>query len=497
MATAASQYQAIQNGANQNSLVNQLFGKPTLGAPLSGSTTQAILPTPSVTSTAPMQAASFAVKNTTSPTYNPGTSQNGGTVTQNNTMQNLSVPNSGNFTTPSGAVVNSGTGSLVSPSQSQAPSFSGILGNLSNFNPFSNPQLGKAYNAAQDINTQLEQSKTNEANAIAQNRLNPIPIGDQTGREAVIQNQYLQQQNALAGQFQGQSNLVNAGLTGTGQELSGLNTSAGLTKPEGNFPFVFNPATGQFSAPGVGGTGSAGAASGAPTVTYNPTQDAQTFAQAVIQNKVPYADAVNAMGYAGSTGKTLLTNAITSLGGNLTQIEAQQGAIQSNIQTAGTAGVNAQNAAYGTNYQNYLQTGGQLQNVSGLGNLLLTTAEGGQINPFAPQFANQTLAQFRNQLSSPAQAQFNSTLAAFQGAASQLLANSSGQIPTDVSNNINAIANGSLSLSALQAMYQQALSEGQIKLGTAASLVNTPGSSLGAPQVTSNPSSTSNNPLGI
>lgn len=71
----------------------------------------------------------------------------------------------------------------------------------------------QAYGDAQRYNSQLSQSMTNQAGAQAQNRLNPIPIGDQTGREAVIRAQYGQQQTALSQGFQGASNLISGANT--------------------------------------------------------------------------------------------------------------------------------------------------------------------------------------------------------------------------------------------------------------------------------------------
>lgn len=156
-------------------------------------------------------------------------------------------PNAGQFGT--GGI--GGTPAQTIPQSSQVPSQTGsqfpqIVSGLASFNPYSNPAVAGAYNSAQNINTQIEQSKTNEANAQAQNFSNPIPIGDQTGRDAVIRNQYLAQQNALASQFQGQSTLFNAGLTGTGQQLTAQNEAAGYSQPQlgsiGQVPF--NPTTG-------------------------------------------------------------------------------------------------------------------------------------------------------------------------------------------------------------------------------------------------------------
>lgn len=147
-------------------------------------------------------------------------------------------------------------GTPVQPGLVQSPTtFSGAVSGLAGFNPLSNPAVSGAYQKAQDINNQIEQSKRNEANAEAENRLNPIPIGDQTGREAIIRNQYLAQQSALSGQLQGQSTLYQAGLTSTGQQLSGLNSAAGLSAPQQvsyNNQYL-NPQTGQPINPGASG----------------------------------------------------------------------------------------------------------------------------------------------------------------------------------------------------------------------------------------------------
>jgi hypothetical protein len=144
----------------------------------------------------------------------------------------------GTQTTPQ--VSNAGT--------SVPPTFPGLIQQQSQFDPFANPSVAAAYKKAQDIQAQIESSKQNEANDVANNRLNPIPIGDQTGREAVIQNQYLAQQNALSSQAAAQAGIYGAGFTGTGQQLTGLNAAAANSAPQlgavGTQGY-YNPLTGQ------------------------------------------------------------------------------------------------------------------------------------------------------------------------------------------------------------------------------------------------------------
>lgn len=156
-------------------------------------------------------------------------------------------PITGNTTTPSGAVVNATSGQMVTPPAPTSPNtYSGFIGALGQTaqqgNPQAqqatqglidrssqpSPQYTQAYNNAQGYNSQLVSSLQNEAAAEAQNRLNPIPLGDQTGREAVIRQQYLAQQQALGAGFQGASNLISGANTQQGLQLTGLNQAGGL-----------------------------------------------------------------------------------------------------------------------------------------------------------------------------------------------------------------------------------------------------------------------------
>ena len=124
-----------------------------------------------------------------------------------------------------------------------------------------------------------------------------------------------------------------------------------------------------------------------------------------------------------------------------------------------------------------------MQNVDRLGDLLLDVANAGVINPIDLTIGNKTIAQVKRNLSTAEQVRFDSALAAFSSAASQLLASQSGTTPTSITENIEKITNGTLSLPALNAMVKQAKREGNVKLGIAAEQLNIPGSVLGAPQV--------------
>lgn len=397
-----------------------------------------------------------------------------------------SAPNSGGTQNPNANYFGNQQNSVANNTPTNTGGLYGsLINNLSTFNPMSNPAVSGAYQKAQDINSQIEKSKMNEAGAIAQNNLQPIPIGDQQGRARVLQDQYLQQQNALASQFQGQTNLYNAGLTGTGQTLSGLGTAAGHAQPQlSQFgQGYYDPLNPQ------GGAASAGGGA------LNPINNVQSIAQQVISGQLSPSQAYS-MGGSVSNWQSLLNSAIqqSNPGANLAQLEGNYNARQQNTQTAGTAVTSANASAYAANLQPYLQLQNTVQNVDQFGQLLLQTMGG--INPLVLKQGNQTLAQIRGQLSSSDQAQYDTTLAALRSKISGLLSVGGNEIPTDISSDARKILDGSLPASQMNAVLSRIGTEGKILLSNQAQLVNQPlqtagGSSAG--QVGGG----SHNPLGI
>lgn len=293
------------------------------------------------------------------------------------------------------------------------------------------------------------------------------------GNAAVTAQTTAAQQQALATGAAASLQGIGYQLTGQNQGQNALNYAGNLTQPQlGQFgQAYYDPVTGQ-------------ATSGGQNASLNPIANIQSIAQQVANGQISPAQGY-ALGGSVPNFQGALNQAILGLNPNFNQASAQAAydTRQQNQTTAGTTPTNAAASTYAANYPQYIALQGQLSNVTGLGNLLLTTASGGQVNPLDISLGNQTIAAFKRNLSSADQAKFDSTLAAFSGAASQLLANSSGQIPTDISGNIAKIANGSLGLDALRAMVGQASKEGAIKLSTSASQVNTPGSNIGAPKV--------------
>lgn len=280
---------------------------------------------------------SSSVKTGGQPVTNPPSTPTPGLIPVPPPQFTASSSVNGNVQTPSGAIVNAGTGGLVSAPQnstpSSAPSYPGLVSGLASFNPLANPQVSDAYKKAQDINQQIADSSKNEANAVATNRLNPIPIGDQTGREAVIQNQYLAQQNALASELEGQTNLFQGGLTGTGQQVTAQTNAAGLAAPQlaGFNQQSFNPLTGQFGASG----------SGTSALSQLPAQAQsaiQSYAQQIQNGAMTRADAESRLSAYGVAGTNALNEVLgTGFNTNASNASAGTTATGQQIQTAASA----------------------------------------------------------------------------------------------------------------------------------------------------------------
>lgn len=173
--------------------------------------------------------------------------------------------------TPQTNAASSGSPGIINPSQNQSlvtpqvPSqqpvtFPGILGTVasqgSQPSQLQNTSTDIAKNAAETynkLNTELSQSRQNEANALKTNYLNPIPIGDQEGRARAIRDQYLAQQNAIASEAQGATNLFSPALSTAsatqGQQFGAAQNAAGLAQPSpaAYGQTVFNPASGEYT----------------------------------------------------------------------------------------------------------------------------------------------------------------------------------------------------------------------------------------------------------
>ncbi len=319
----------------------------------------------------------------------------------------------------------------------------------------------------------IAELRTNLASGIGGIASQPQTLNYGVGRQNQLVTQEAAKESALQGELQSE---IAAGT----QNIGALQGIAGLTAPQQNFPFVFDPATGKFTTPGVSG-GATGGTSGAPTLTYNPQTDANALAQAVIANKVPYSDAVAAMGYAGTTAKALLTSAILAQGGDLTRIQANQSVTQSNIQTAGTTPTNAAAALYTATYPQVIQLQTTTNNIDQFGNLLLSNVQG--LNPTILKAGNATIAEVRSQLSSAQQAQFDTTFAQLRAQIANLLSTGGAQIPTQITADANKIIDGTASIGTISATLDRIKAEGNILISNLQKQQNVGGSTIGAPQV--------------
>lgn len=393
-------------------------------------------------------------------------------------------PLTGNAPTINGATVNTATGQLVSqaPQYGSRGLFTDVTSSLANRGAHVDPMTQESYRRAQGLAETLKQSRENQARSEASQRLAPIPIGDATGRQAVIRQQYETQQAALTGQLQAEQALAGLGIQQSGVQQSALGTAAGLAQPQ----------LGQFGQGYYNPLDPTGGAAGAGGGQLNPLNNVDAIAQQVINGQLSPSQAYS-MGGTIANWQTLLNQKITGLRPdfNVAQAQARYDATQQAGTIAGIAPTQAFASAYQTYYPQQLQIQGAMQNVQNLGNLVFEVA-GKEVNPFDLTYANDTLARFRSRLSSPQQAQFNQALSTYASALSGLLAESSSVTPTQVTSWTNGILDGTLKLDALKASYQQALKEGTIKLQTAQALTNQAGGNIGAPQVGGN-----SNPLGI
>ncbi len=317
----------------------------------------------------------------------------------------------------------------------------------------------QAMQQAEEYNRQLGESRTNEANALAANATNPIPLEFQQGRGNISQNQYLAQQNALASQFTGATNLLNAANTqqglqqgaatsaagiGTAQQglaQTGLDMAAGFAQPQlgGYGQGYYSPVTGQM----VGGQGAGGA--------LNPLNNIQSIAQQVISGQISPSQAYS-MGGNVANWQGALNQELQRLnpGFDTAQAEGAYSAKQQSTTTLGTAG--AGTAADLIQQSNTLQS--VLNGADANFRLLIDTAKQGQVLDSNVPVLN-TLSQNVKQglVSDAAVIQFRTTLAEVRNQYANILG---GGTATDMSRGIaNEQIPDNISLSSLQSLYTQ------------------------------------------
>lgn len=267
-------YTPTSNAATANLLLGPLASKTPVPAAAPSLNT---ISSPAPTGQTATSGALYTPATSTAGLYPPGTPQNGGNITQvNDTGQpNLPVtPSTGNFTTPSGATVNS-NGGLVQAASQTAP---GLLSQLTGV-AGQNATIGQnAADIASNYGKQIADIGQRGAQAQAgYTTTGTTPVAE--GNAAVIAQSTAAQQQALAA---GES----AALQGTGQQLTAnnqqqtginqaLNAATDLTQAPYGTP-LYNAATGTFTNAQTG-----------QGVDFNTAM--QSYAQGLASGTIPFS----------------------------------------------------------------------------------------------------------------------------------------------------------------------------------------------------------------
>lgn len=362
------------------------------------------------------------------------------------------------------------------------PATSGIVQNLTNMGKQPDWQTinGTQYNtqvAGYDpvgiASKNLQEFNTKYAGQVANTEGLPLGVEEQTGRAASYARQAAATQGAL------QQEVANL-LQGQQQRIGALGTAGGIANTQQGLIQQALQQAGALAAPQLSQYGQTyyspveGGASGGQGVSPNDPfyQTMQTYAQLLANNQggtIP----------ASITGNSVLNAQLQQMakainpGYNYNVASGVGAAQQSNAQIAGTAGVAANQAVLNPAYANYLQLQQTTQNIDQFGGLLTQTMQQGGINPFDLKYANKTLTEIRNQLSSGQQAIYDNTLATLRSRVSGLLAAGGSEVPSAITADAQKILDGSLPLSSLTGVLQRIQQEGQILLNNAAGVVNT------------------------
>lgn len=456
--TTSSQYTAIQNGANTNSLVNQLY---------SGNT---------VTQSPNVIAASSQVKNANAPTsVNTNYQvQPGETTAQYNARIAASNPNLPAPGTTSSTGVTNTVGTLQQTPQLQPPTFPGIIGSLTGA-----AQQGSApaqqYTAQTATAGQGNEAIGQSAADIAASYGNKIAaLGQQgamgqagylstgtspvaEGNAAIVQQTTAARQAALA---QGES----AALQGTGQQLTAqqqeanaLNAAAGQANTSQGLLQTGLTSAGQLSQPSQAAYGQ---------TSFNPLTSSYA---GVGDGGLPAATLAQYAQMAASGQYSAIPSSITSnpvLSAQLNAAAKQinpnynpitstaQGAAQaSNIQTAGTAQTSTAATGYSQAVQTYQNMNTIYQTANGQATNLINDLASTGINSSNSQDFNAAINSLSNRLGSPAMTKISTDIQELQNTYSNLLSTGGGT-PTGQEQQALSILNPSSSAAQINQAIQ-------------------------------------------
>lgn len=171
------------------------------------------------------------------------------------------------------------------PNTATGSTFNNDVGTESQIASQPSAAFTQAQQTAQQALADLNTSKQNEANSLALNSENPIPLEFQQGRGQILQNQYTQQQEALASEYQGAAALEGAGTAQQTAQQNGLQGAAGLVAPQpGQNPVsqTYNPATGQYSGLAANSAGGAGGSAQAALANIGTIEGAESAGAAQV-----------------------------------------------------------------------------------------------------------------------------------------------------------------------------------------------------------------------
>ncbi len=353
-------------------------------------------------------------------------------------------------------------GQVLPPNTSQAGLISqlgGIAGNQS-------PQYQQAQQQYLDASQKLAALRASEAQQEANIGASGTNLAEAGGEQGLLQSLFAAKQAALTGEMTAAQTSAQAATGQQQTQQQGLGSAAGLLAPTlGSY--------GQAQYSPLGGLVGGGTGAGvSPSDPFYQTM--QTYAQQLASGQsasIPSSVSGNPVLQAQLIQMAQQINPKFNYNAALGVGAAQQ----SNVQTAGTAGVTANQQVFNQAYSTYTQLQNTVQNVDQFGSLLtsgMTSADGTTINPTDAKFANQTLSAIRGQLSVPEQATYDTTLAALRGKISGLLSVGGNEIPTQVTADANKILDGSLPLGSLSSVLQRIQAEGNILLRNQSQIVN-------------------------
>ena len=411
----------------------------------------------------------------------PGSSTNmGSTPTVPNSIfgsATTALNGAGTGTQPVTPAVQGLTSLAATNPANSGPGVSGYdtaVNNLANFESSLQTQLGNTGKQAIPMpfiqgQQQVENTENSGILSALSNAVTQAQTGVQLGEAGTqIQETGLNEAGTLANA--GQNTAQNA-----------LTAAASATQPVAGATFFGTPETG-----GMVGTGSADMAS-AVALQAEKLQNGTT-------DPASAAAALSAYGQPGVNALQQALGANFSIPGAM----GAAAATESNTALSGTATPTAENAVYQQATTDYANLQQAVSNVSGLGSTLvagMTDSSGNTINPTASKWANMTISQVENQLSSPSQAQFKSTLAALQAKVSGMLSIGGNETPTQLTSDANSIIDGSAPLGTLQATLDRIQSEGNTLLTTQSNKVNTAKANITPPSTLGTNGSGASNPF--